>query len=77
MRLDKPTTPTLILHGSEDRCTPLGQAQEFYAALSSAASRPSWSSIRAKATASRSASHGSMPGGAPSPGSTAISGMER
>ena len=33
MRLDKPTTPTLILHGSEDRCTPLGQAQEFYAAL--------------------------------------------
>jgi dipeptidyl aminopeptidase/acylaminoacyl peptidase len=34
MRLDKPTTPTLILHGAEDRCTPLGQAQEFYAALS-------------------------------------------
>ena len=33
MRLDKPTTPTLILHGAEDRCTPLGQAQEFYAAL--------------------------------------------
>ena len=33
MRLDKPTTPTLILHGDEDRCTPLGQAQEFYAAL--------------------------------------------
>jgi dipeptidyl aminopeptidase/acylaminoacyl peptidase len=23
----------LILHGSEDRCTPLGQAQEFHAAL--------------------------------------------
>ncbi len=33
MRLDRPTTPTLILHGAEDRCTPLGQAQEFYAAL--------------------------------------------
>jgi len=33
MRLEKPTTPTLILHGAEDRCTPLGQAQEFYAAL--------------------------------------------
>jgi dipeptidyl aminopeptidase/acylaminoacyl peptidase len=33
MRLDKPTTPTLILHGVDDRCTPLGQAQEFYAAL--------------------------------------------
>ena len=33
LRLDQPTTPTLILHGSEDRCTPLGQAQEFHAAL--------------------------------------------
>jgi dipeptidyl aminopeptidase/acylaminoacyl peptidase len=33
MRLDKPTTPTLMLHGADDRCTPLGQAQEFYAAL--------------------------------------------
>ena len=33
MRLDKPTTPTLILHGDDDRCTPLGQAQGFYAAL--------------------------------------------
>jgi dipeptidyl aminopeptidase/acylaminoacyl peptidase len=32
-RLDKPTTPTLILHGIEDRCTPLGQGQEFYSAL--------------------------------------------
>ena len=32
-RLDKPTTPTLMIHGSEDRCTPLGQAQEFYAGL--------------------------------------------
>jgi dipeptidyl aminopeptidase/acylaminoacyl peptidase len=32
-RLDKPTTPTLIIHGNGDRCTPLGQAQEFYAAL--------------------------------------------
>jgi dipeptidyl aminopeptidase/acylaminoacyl peptidase len=32
-RLDKPTTPTLMIHGREDRCTPLGQAQEFYAAL--------------------------------------------
>jgi len=33
IRLDKPTTPTLILHGALDRCTPLGQAQEFYAGL--------------------------------------------
>jgi dipeptidyl aminopeptidase/acylaminoacyl peptidase len=33
MRLDKPKTPTLIIHGAEDRCTPLGQAQEFYGAL--------------------------------------------
>lgn len=27
------TTPTLILHGSEDRCTPLGQAEELYQGL--------------------------------------------
>jgi dipeptidyl aminopeptidase/acylaminoacyl peptidase len=33
MRLDKPATPTLIVHGSEDRCTPLGQGQELYAGL--------------------------------------------
>lgn len=26
-------TPTLILHGEEDRCCPLGQAQELYGAL--------------------------------------------
>ncbi len=26
-------TPTLILHGAEDRCTPLGQAEELYKAL--------------------------------------------
>ena len=32
-RLGKPTAATLIIHGSEDRCTPLGQAQELYAAL--------------------------------------------
>jgi dipeptidyl aminopeptidase/acylaminoacyl peptidase len=32
-RLDKPTTPTLIIHGQDDRCTPLGQGQEFYSAL--------------------------------------------
>ncbi len=32
-RLAKPTTPTLIIHGIEDRCTPLGQGQEFYSAL--------------------------------------------
>ncbi|TIX86231.1 MAG: S9 family peptidase, partial [Mesorhizobium sp.] len=32
-RLDKPTTPTLIIHGELDRCTPLGQGQEFYCAL--------------------------------------------
>ena len=33
LRLDRPATPTLILHGALDRCTPLGQAQEFYAGL--------------------------------------------
>ena len=33
MRLDKPTTPTLLIQGREDRCTPLGQAQEYHAAL--------------------------------------------
>jgi dipeptidyl aminopeptidase/acylaminoacyl peptidase len=33
MRLDRPSTPTLIIHGAEDRCTPLGQAHEFYGAL--------------------------------------------
>jgi dipeptidyl aminopeptidase/acylaminoacyl peptidase len=27
------TTPTLILHGTEDECTPIGQAQELYKAL--------------------------------------------
>ena len=32
-RLDKPVTPTLLIQGRDDRCTPLGQAQEFYAAL--------------------------------------------
>ena len=26
-------TPTLILHGSEDQCTPLGQAEELYQGL--------------------------------------------
>jgi dipeptidyl aminopeptidase/acylaminoacyl peptidase len=29
----KATTPTLILHGPEDECTPLGQAEELYQAL--------------------------------------------
>ena len=29
-------TPTLILHGAGDRCTPVGQAQELYAALARA-----------------------------------------
>ena len=78
IRLDKPTTPTLILHGNEDRCTPLGQAQEFYAALTRAGRRrPSSSSIRAKATGSRNAATGSTPRGERSPGSTAISGSER
>jgi dipeptidyl aminopeptidase/acylaminoacyl peptidase len=32
-RLDRPMTPTLIIHGEDDRCTPLGQGQEFYSAL--------------------------------------------
>ena len=29
----KSSTPTLILHGEDDRCCPLGQAQELYGAL--------------------------------------------
>ena len=29
----KARTPTLILHGEKDLCTPIGQAQEFYQAL--------------------------------------------
>jgi dipeptidyl aminopeptidase/acylaminoacyl peptidase len=29
----KATTPTLVLHGPEDECTPLGQAEELYQAL--------------------------------------------
>jgi dipeptidyl aminopeptidase/acylaminoacyl peptidase len=33
LRLAGPAAPTLMIHGAEDRCTPLGQAQEFYAAL--------------------------------------------
>jgi dipeptidyl aminopeptidase/acylaminoacyl peptidase len=32
-RLENPTTPTLIVHGELDRCTPLGQGQEIYSAL--------------------------------------------
>lgn len=32
-RIDKPTTPTLMIHGDGDRCTPLSQGLEFYAAL--------------------------------------------
>ena len=32
-RLAAPTTPTLIIHGAEDRCTPLGQGQALYGAL--------------------------------------------
>jgi dipeptidyl aminopeptidase/acylaminoacyl peptidase len=27
------TTPTLIIQGAEDRCTPLGQAEELFTAL--------------------------------------------
>jgi len=30
------TTPTLILQGAEDRCTPLGQGEELYAAIAAA-----------------------------------------
>lgn len=31
--IHKAKTPTLILHGAEDHCTPLGQAEEFYRGL--------------------------------------------
>ena len=33
MRIAGATTPTLIIHGREDRCTPVGQAHELYSAL--------------------------------------------
>lgn len=33
MRVSKNTAPTLILHGKEDRCCPVIQAEEFYRAL--------------------------------------------
>jgi dipeptidyl aminopeptidase/acylaminoacyl peptidase len=32
-RLHRPTTPTLLIHGREDRCTPVSEARQFYAAL--------------------------------------------
>src|SRR5688500_20162044 len=32
-RLEKPTTPTLIVHGVLDRCTPLGQGPALFNAL--------------------------------------------
>ncbi|MEV4188792.1 prolyl oligopeptidase family serine peptidase, partial [Streptosporangium canum] len=35
----KVTTPTLILHGAEDRTTPVGQAEELYRAWSAAGVR--------------------------------------
>jgi dipeptidyl aminopeptidase/acylaminoacyl peptidase len=33
VHVSRTSTPTLILHGREDLCTPLGQAEEFYRAL--------------------------------------------
>jgi len=32
-RLSASSLPTLILHGREDRCVPVGQAEELYSAL--------------------------------------------
>ena len=32
-RLGAASVPTLILHGQEDRCVPVGQAEELYAGL--------------------------------------------
>ena len=32
-RLGAAAVPTLILHGREDRCVPVGQAEELYAGL--------------------------------------------
>jgi len=32
-RLSAASRPALILHGEQDRCVPLGQAQELYAGL--------------------------------------------
>ena len=58
LRLDKPTTPTLILHGERG---PLHAARPgagiLCRALRARRAEPSWSSIRARAMASRSASH--------------------
>jgi dipeptidyl aminopeptidase/acylaminoacyl peptidase len=33
LQMTHPTTPTLLIHGSDDRCTPVSEAQQFYAAL--------------------------------------------
>jgi dipeptidyl aminopeptidase/acylaminoacyl peptidase len=33
LHVSKKAPPTLILHGADDHCTPLGQAEEFYRAL--------------------------------------------
>jgi dipeptidyl aminopeptidase/acylaminoacyl peptidase len=32
-RLSAASAPALILHGQQDRCVPLGQAEELYAGL--------------------------------------------
>ena len=75
MRLDKPTTPTLIIHGSEDRCTPLGQAQEFYAGLVERGVRQRARRLSARGPwAARGRAIAAISGAAPSPGSIAICG---
>ncbi len=33
MQMRSASTPTLLIHGREDRCTPVSEAQQFYAAL--------------------------------------------
>jgi RNA polymerase sigma factor (sigma-70 family) len=58
--IDKVTTPTLILHGAQDERVPVGQAQEMYRALKDRGSRRSWSSTRARATASPSTTTSSI-----------------
>jgi dipeptidyl aminopeptidase/acylaminoacyl peptidase len=35
MHAHRCTTPTLIIQGAEDRCTPLGQAEELLSAIAS------------------------------------------
>ena len=65
-------TPTLVLQGAEDRCTPVGQGWELANAIAASAPRPSSSCIRARATSRWNGHTPSTRSGGRRPGSTAI-----